>query len=826
MTTRITAAKPATKRTDVTYLVISAYAGETLTFTDRLQPTQDRDRRRVMRKLGITYTQLQEVIDSGELVLGEPEPDAPLSFRVRRIDAPADSARVYDSFTDAVTDATPDAVVEWSRNDPRFCCLDIDCHGRPLPVDEDTYQLICDTVQPRPRYANRSRSGGVHLYYEPLAGRSALQLAAIAAVWVKQLDASLAVELKHTTRRPDRLDSFEPDADLSAVLSWASHSVRDEDVNAWLAERGWHRGQRLPHKGNCPIQPHTDAERDPVNVRDYGLFCHRCSGKGYTRGSRLAGFVPYTSLLSGVGMASELTLAVRNHVHWSHAWLILREIAEVPESIARVAYGALLDMIHGGADVRNRSVFTAGAGLVRHVDHWRFDTGEALAISYATSLLGSLPICQNAEGETLPDRVDLVRQKLNLASYGYTPAQPVRGVKVYGHHLPYEDRRVTVITPARVLRDPSAAFARPRYLDPADRMSEDKQWATIERYFPGINRNYLTALIAARGVVEGGNGLTPILMVDGVTSGAKTSTVGVAAAILGDHCTEVVWSRDDMRFRQAIAGGARVGGFIAVNEIFKDSGRVGVEGLAAMDALLNWTPRSTTHELYVGPVEFGSLPVFVLTDSEVPNDVRTCAQLGRRCHYWHAFLQVDWVKSLGEYADGQAIERFRLFSSAAARAADSLLSRVIDRFFCSPHGFADICADLGILSLQEADNSASVKREQLRELYLAACEAPDAPEQDQHRCGGRGWKRIHRDELTMNGKRLAAAWGAICDHSQHSTRWAESRQCAEEPWAPVLGVPAATDIRLDRKLNGATLFIRFRAPGSTQLDYRVNGEIV
>src|SRR5262249_47665480 len=159
--------------------------------------------------------------------------------------------------------------------------------------------------------------------------------------------------------------------------------------------------------------------------------------------------------------------------------------------------------------------------------------------------------------------------------------------------LDFDDpSRLTTVAPNALLRPDAMARFRPQYVPPGRRMKLDEAWKVFETYFPGLVRNYLQLEIAAKGVAEGGVGLTPLILVTGPTASAKSATVTLAAAVCGDVCTEVVWTSSQERFRQAIKGGIDAGSFVAVHEVLKDALRAGLTPVQALDPILTLTPHS------------------------------------------------------------------------------------------------------------------------------------------------------------------------------------------------------------------------------------------
>lgn len=85
-----------------------------------------------------------------------------------------------------------DTLLSW--DDTRLCCLDIDVDS---PIDDPA--RVASLVRPRPALWHSSRNGGLHLYYDTALGFVAADLAACAAVWVRQHNSAWRCELKNVT---------------------------------------------------------------------------------------------------------------------------------------------------------------------------------------------------------------------------------------------------------------------------------------------------------------------------------------------------------------------------------------------------------------------------------------------------------------------------------------------------------------------------------------------------------------------------------------------------------------------------------------------------
>jgi hypothetical protein len=269
-------------------------------------------------------------------------------------------------------------------------------------------------------------------------------------------------------------------------------------------------------------------------------------------------------------------------------------------------------MLHGD-DPRLPRVFHAGRDLIRFERKWVTNAGETYTKDVGP-IVRTLPVCLfiNSKGKLQADEEIEARfaQPIDLTGYGYPALTPVWGVRIYGHRLTVSDpNRIPVVVQQKALAPECMEAFRPRYV-PVDQreLDEAAAWETLEEVFPKLHREAVKLLVAAKGVAEGEVGLPPMMFFSGPTGAAKTGTITVAAAICGDTNHSVPWANNVERLRQAILEGKDQGSFITFNEIVKDSKEGGKSLAKSLDFLLNITPDSMSHKLYVGPVQLGALP--------------------------------------------------------------------------------------------------------------------------------------------------------------------------------------------------------------------------
>src|SRR5262249_45315375 len=148
-------------------------------------------------------------------------------------------------------------------------------------------------VEPAPPRYHVSHGLGLHLYYVAREGYSGLDLAAAAAVWIKQADPTAGVELKHATRHPayPRADGRAagpvrqqtPTVNLAGLKAWLRREIDSTAVQAWLDEQELVPGHRYPH-ARCPIRPGEDSHgesspgrmnREPPDGPEHVAAVHR-----------------------------------------------------------------------------------------------------------------------------------------------------------------------------------------------------------------------------------------------------------------------------------------------------------------------------------------------------------------------------------------------------------------------------------------------------------------------------------------------------------------------------------------------------------------------
>lgn len=790
-------------------------------FLDTFSPDSSRSRAAVAMTLGVPEDWFLDCVTKGE---GEYE-FAPVSsndslcitvrgmYDREGITVTGDPATVL---ADAIVSqpAVSDPIVEW-KDETLACFLDIDYHHISPENRPSTERLsfLMARIQPAPVLWFLSRSGGVHALYVRQGEIPASVLSAVAGFSYSTFDPTCTFECKPESRLcTTELHRITPTSDLSAVSKFLSGSVSESDVSEYLDLHSLERGKAYEHD-KCPVNPHAPTHGKPVWVGEGGISCRWCAEKANPFGSRRAGYFPYTALC-GTHELNEIARMVNNFTHWTQAQIVLEARCRLRGKVAKLAYEGMLRLRHG-EDERVEDVFRVGEHLIRGMGRWVTpDRHESLKDLRPT--LSTLPAVQTDEGKAIPERLDLFCQTCDLSRFGYPSIRPLFGMRVFGEYLGNDGGPISVVLSPPSLVEPGRSVYRPRYVPESRRLSLDVAWERVESVFPGINRNYLLLLLAARGVSEGEIGIPPNIMCCGVSASGKSSTVHIAASILGDVCTPIQWNASPERFRQGYLEGADSGGFVLVDELFKDAKTAGKKSKAAVDIFLNLTPGSLSHKMYTGPVPLGRLPVTVVTDNRPPADVRNDIQLSRRFVYVYLDGRINWVQSLID-TGVRTCQNFRASSIENAEASNAIASHVIDRWFRdTPLSLETIAESLGFSTLENSDEIA-YDEDALPNLFNTLCATPAT--EGNSRLRGRGWHLISFEDETP----VAEAWRVVCDGTRNMDEFGSSRRVEEVDWSTIVPVPKGT--RCDVSRHGRSVAVRFRCGEARGGNYKVNGEL-
>lgn len=739
--------------------------------------------------------------------LDTPPPVAPATpatqFALRGRRQPRAEGVNYDTFEEALAAPTEAAepVIEWQGVDD-VCALDVDFHHGYAPDPADL-RAAANVLQPAPFLWWITRSGGLRGMYRRIDLYTAEELAGVAGFQLLLRFPTALLEFKDRTRRAEG-EVFRSVAsdEIACVRRLFANTVGDEAAYAeWLDERGLVPGQRYDHD-HCPVNPSPRAQSNapPVVVYADHVHCYICAADGVCRGSKTPGHFPL-AVLAGQVAPSKFRLCVDKLTHWGHAKYVAAQFIR-NERVARLIYSAALKLIHPN-DPRIPAVFTAGepGGLVRYCGYWADKKGHALVLDKGSSGLRELPAAcyVDAQGEvkprpTIPERL---AQTADLTDYGYPAVCRVWGIQLSADQEQPADK-VSVVVNAKDFTNDEAADRRPRYIPPSRRMSEADAWITIETALPRINRKLIKLLIAAKGCSEVRAGLPPMIFLTGPTGAGKTESVKIAANICGDRVTRIPFELQNERTKQNLAKAKETGSFAFFDEYLKFARQRKVEPVPAMETLLGFTEDSVSHKLYVGSVPLGDLPVFVWADTDLPNELATHAQIGRRLVHIRLPAEQSWQTTC-QAAEVEAPDRLRFADRKYVDACNAIVSAVQDEFFPAgpPTEFAAVAVALGFHPLRSNERMQE-KYEAVRTLFnlLMPLDAAGT----EARRWGKDWKVL---DLTRTGEPVFEAWREFMDGNDPLA----VTSLTELDLAVALRVKPPVEIEIKKR--GSKLAIRF-----------------
>lgn len=817
---------------------------------DQFLPGTRARRVALARSLGIEdgalLAAIEEATTAGKAIertIGGAPPAATVEYTlVRRLDetddSPAATREPFDpvSALRTVADASVDLLVKW-RDSSRLCCLDVDYHGKKPPHESWLTERVLSDLAPRPVAWHFSKGGGLHLFYKATDPFTADELASVAALCWLRIDPTAGVELKTGVRgagdaplegSPDGVQDAQ-----AAVGQWLGRpdgATDDEARDEWLDARGLEIGGRYGHSV-CPIDrtPGDDKERDPVSVTEYGVYCFRCAGKGYSFGCRKPGFAPWGVLL-GSPASGDVGLMVRSLTPWGHAKQVLTRKYGLPEAFAERAYRAALKVAHTGSDsaaLIALAFHPDTSDIARVGDAW---VSVAAGLEFDRESVGPLLECFPAT-VSLDDKgkprarastVALLKQSHDHRDRGFPRIEKIWGQRLRGPHLAdVADDTVIELFPSTL--DPRF---RPRYVKKRERLALDTAWARVETVAPGIDRAAVELVICALGCAqETRRGMHPKLIVTGPSGSAKTTTPKLAAAFVGATTADCVYRRDPERFAQQLYEANQRGGLLMVNELIKDAERAwGTKGEMPIrepfDPFLNLTADAQTHVLYVGPRRFGRLNPLIVTEPRVPLALRNEQQIARRFRYLRLSGEKTWAATFAAHSfDGSQPETFRALPGMA-EACDAIVSDVIDRRFCLEAPWDEIADSLGAKLLHESEEFEDVTP-LLREFFALVAAAP-AVEHPRLAARYPGYKRIARPEEGGTPSELAESWSQFADG--RGSAWLRSRRLTERDWSGILKFGKL--IELDVQDDGTAVYVRFRSGGTFRAPSEINEAIV
>jgi hypothetical protein len=650
--------------------------------------------------------------------------------------------------------ATPNVQLRWEKKQlRRLAMLDVDFHQGERPPLTDIDELG-RSFSPSPYCWWRTHGGGLHALYATIEGYSADELAAGAAARVVSSYTFQhyrgTVEILARTRHPRSLrqrgDRSEacgilhigpPDTVFACLADLSASGATEAECDEIMEEMGLQLGERLPHD-QCPIDPeHKSASPNPVIVTEHGLFCHSCQGRG------LRGMVSWGALRKRHGMADSaapssapLLEAADGFVHFGHAsYLMGALLPEIPERFRRQLYSALLKRVHGPRDLRltsafNEFAFCRGQGQWLHANTL-VPVGRSLVAADVKNLSSVCEVFEGEDGiECAPIQERVTAHTNDGKIPGWTPIQghPFQPIH-FEHNTPLQDGKVVYCTPKT-----SITRERVSYIPSDKRISKREAESRISTYFPGINLNYLKALIIAMGCAESGAGMIPMIWATGESGSAKTTTVKICLEMYGEAFQPVVCRGElsDDRLSQAFGDALEKSRVALFDDFAKE--RSHYELLHAFFVRMDRTG-FVHHKMYVGPTTQPVNSAVVLTDWNLPAFFTQDKQFGRRCH----LVRLD--RPTAKWEDlGHFVERWWRSTPELRAAADAFHSHIVDEFFSSgdPEGFAQKMARIGVglvaeeLSVDVTEQRA-VRQRLVLDLILTIGKAPEPPAQIRNR---------------------------------------------------------------------------------------------
>lgn len=566
-------------------------------------------------------------------------------------------------------------LIEWPRGLDQLACLDIDFHGVTPP---EWIPLLTSILAAgvTPTAVWRSMSGGAHALYWAMDGFTAGEIASAVAV---ELCGDYAVrlgtfEVISKSRTPDvPVQWFTQEID-SVLRSWRSKDLRDPDdseIEEFRNDRGW-TGRDGLHE-DCPGDPghkSSKASSRPLFFGNSGVTCLSCKARG------LRSFWSWGALLDGSEhRPNKVRQCAEYLTDWTHAAYVLQEAvgSRLSESDQKRAYFALCKLLHAPDDPRIRRLARDKDGDFIRGDGCWLDPITMTVLKPSKEYFRALPSnLYVRDDDSLGMKLGRIERCLATGELpGYPPIIPVRGIQLWGQFMDYPSMTDSVRVP-----NYNGDGDRPRYVSPEGRDVEGA-WAELQRRFPGLSRDYVELLLVARGAAESGAGRVPRIIVTGPSGSAKSTTVQLAASILGDVCANVPWS-NPRTFREIFDDAVvNTAGFVLCDEFAKaGSGKNSIQGNPYSMFLGMESRVHKARLLYIGPVTMRNMSAVIVTGVQVSPILLKDKQLQRRFIHvpLHATTPERWERTCG-FSD---VANLR---SALPDECNAILSDIVDRFF-------------------------------------------------------------------------------------------------------------------------------------------------
>jgi hypothetical protein len=538
-----------------------------------------------------------------------------------------------------LTTAQPtDTIIEAERG-AEITIVDADVHHWPTPPTPEELDAYAAAIVPEPDARWHTHGSGLKLVYIGPHHR----LRALAAAL--HVPPSLNVEILTHTRHPCSTSSDHAGglcgpvafgtADPTAPFAIRKIGRLTPELRQAAVQRlNMIVGNRYDHD-RCPIDPGaaTDA-KECVVVLEGGVYCHRCAGHDvHYRQHPKPGFFPFGAAEDAP--VTDFDRLARNWVHWIHAQLQLRHYyPNMAITILREIYDLTLREMHGKDDPRISAVFNEDLGFVWSSGGW-IDVRKFGLTRVDNDAADGLPAVQtvrsvDGEPEITINRVRRSQFK-HRSPWGYTPVRVIRGLSLSddANSIPVLMRPEPHF-PVEMLRNP---------------LPEEQAFARLEICFPGLDRRYLVACLAAAICAEAAPGQPPMLVCTGPSGAAKEQTIRLAASFLADDITKLVID-DDLQyfFRQigiALSAGHR---FLVFDELGKTPQLVKKQHLLLqLGAYTNWRPLYL-NEIVSTPTRAAIYFPCVSFPEFMTNNQEFCRRT-RRVHLSHQVR--DWRETSG-----------------------------------------------------------------------------------------------------------------------------------------------------------------------------------